>query len=175
MKKYALLFVMLAGQALFGPVKAADNVHFSGSLVATSCTLPDSEKDIHLDFGTVIGKYLYQYQRTKSEPFTIHLEKCNPAIASTVGITFQGTADAELTDMLALDASSTAKGVAIGLEMTDGTALSINKSAPFVQLTSGNNNFTFNAFVQAQPTAVLNKSLTVGDFTATSTFVLAYQ
>ncbi|EOW6742855.1 fimbrial protein [Cronobacter dublinensis] len=166
----------LLALALSGSVSAAeDNVHFSGALVSEPCMLPDTDTDIHLDFGTVIEKYLYQYQRTKSQPFSIHLTECDPAILSTVSVTFQGTADTELTDMLALDASSSAKGVAIGLELADGTPLAINKASPYTTLTSGSNTLGFSAFVQAQPRVITSKSLTAGDFTAISTFILAYQ
>ncbi len=154
---------------------AADNVHFTGTLIAISCTLPDSDKDITLDFGTVIEKSLYQYQRTKSQPFTIHLENCNPAIAGSVNVTFQGIADSELTNLLALDSVSTAKGVALGLELADGTPLAINKAAPWVPLASGNNSLNFNAYIQALPSQIAARSLTAGDFIATSTFVLSYQ
>ncbi|EKK7713900.1 fimbrial protein [Cronobacter dublinensis] len=162
--------------ALSGSVYAEeDNVHFSGALVAEPCTLPEADTDIQLDFGSVVEKYLYKYQRTKSQPFSIHLTECNPTILSSVSVTFQGTADIELINMLALDASSSAKGVAIGLELADGTPLEINKASPFTALTNGSNTLTFNAFVQAQPTILANKTLVAGDFTAISSFVLAYQ
>lgn len=176
MKKNLLIPGGLLGLALATGVQAAeDNVHFSGALVAEPCTLSDTETDIRLDFGTVIAKYLYQYQRTKSQPFSIHLRNCNPVTMKTVRVTFQGEVDSELTSMLALDPSSSAKGVAIGLELADGTPLAINKASPFTQLTSGNNTLTFNAFVQAQQTVITNKSLIAGDFTAISTFILTYQ
>lgn len=176
MKTTVLLLSAALGLMTISGVQAAeDNVHFSGALVTEPCVLPDADKDIHLDFGTVIEKYLYQYQRTKSQPFSIHLTECDPAVLSTVSVTFQGTADTELTDMLALDASSTAKGVAIGLELADGTPLLINKASPYTQLSSGNNMLKFNAFVQAQPTIITNKSLVSGDFMATANFVLGYQ
>ncbi|HAS1758130.1 TPA: type 1 fimbrial protein, partial [Enterobacter asburiae] len=118
-------------------------MHFSGALVAEPCTLPDSDTDIHVDFGTVIVKYLYQYQRTKSQMFTIHLENCDPSILKTVSVTFKGTTDDELTDMLTLDTSSSAKGIAIGLELNDGVLLAVNKSSPATQLVSGKNSLTF--------------------------------
>lgn len=176
MKTTMLLLSAALGLMTISGVQAAeDNVHFSGALVTEPCVLPDSDKDIHLDFGTVIEKYLYQYQRTKSQPFSIHLMECDPAVLSSVSVTFQGTADTELTDMLALDASGTAKGVVIGLEMTDGTPLVINDSIPYKQLASGTNVLTFNAFVQIQPSAMVNRSLVAGDFIAVSTFLLAYQ
>ncbi|ELY6246037.1 fimbrial protein [Cronobacter universalis] len=152
-----------------------ENVHFSGALVSEPCTLPDADTDINLNFGTIVEKYLYQYERTKSQPFTIHLEECDPSIFNTVSVTFQGTADPVLINFLALDASSTAKGVAIGLELADGRPLAINKASPFTQLSSGNNTLTFNAFLQAQPTVIASKSLIPGDFTAISTFLLTYQ
>lgn len=174
MKKIILPGALLL-LAMVNGAKAADNVHFSGALVSEPCVLPDGEEDIHLDFGSVIEKSLYQYQRTKSQSFSIHLTECDPAVLSSVSVTFQGTADSVLTNMLALEASSTAKGVAIGLELADGTPLAINKASPYTQLTTGSNTLSFNAFVQAQPQMVSNKSLTEGEFTAISTFVLAYQ
>ncbi len=167
-----ILFFVTVSTNIFA---AADNIHFSGALVAEPCKLPDADTDIHLDFGTVIEKYLYQYQRTKSQPFSIHLNDCDPSLMNSVSVMFQGTADTELTQMLALDTSSTAKGVAIGLELKDGTPLAVNKSSPFTELSQGNNTLDFNAYVQAQPTTIVNKTLVAGDFTAISTFILAYQ
>lgn len=166
-----LLGLTLANNAL----AAEDNVHFSGVLVAEPCSLPDINSDIQLNFGTVVEKYLYQYQRTRSQPFTISLKDCDPTLMSTVSVKFQGTADTELTDLLALDASSTAKGVAIGIELEDGTLLPLNKTGPYNQLSSGENTLKFNAFVQAQPTVIANKSLKAGEFKAISTFILSYQ
>ncbi|EKM6455979.1 fimbrial protein [Cronobacter dublinensis] len=166
----------LLALALSGSVSAAeDNVHFSGALVSEPCTLPDADTDIHLDFGTVIDKYLYQYNRTKSQPFSIHLQDCDPVILNTVSVTFQGMADNELTTMLALDASSVAMGVVIGLEQADGKPMIINKPGPLLHLTPGNNTLNFNSFVQVKPSVLETKSLKMGEFTAVTTFVLAYQ
>ncbi|ELQ6169040.1 fimbrial protein [Cronobacter dublinensis] len=172
--KRTLLFVFLlmsATQAIAG----ADNVHFSGTLVAEPCTLPDADKDVRLDFTAIETKFLYQYQRTKSQPFFIHLEECDPTISKSVSITFQGAADTELTDLIAIDASSTAKGVAIGIEREDGTLLPINKASQEMQLLSGETTLSFKAFVQVQPTVLANKSLNEGTFNAISTFILGYQ
>ncbi|EOC1298767.1 fimbrial protein [Cronobacter dublinensis] len=167
----ALLALALSGSA----PAAEDNVRFSGALVSEPCTLPDADTDIHLDFGTVIEKYLYKYQRTKSQPFAIHLKDCDPALMNTVSVTFQGTADSELTTMLALDVSSVAMGIAIGFEQADGKPLNINNPGPFINLTTGNNTLTFNSFVQVKPSALASNSLKLGGFTAVTTFVLAYQ
>ncbi|WP_312983799.1 fimbrial protein [Atlantibacter sp.] len=175
MKGIYLLLCAALGATAHSALAAQDNVHFTGALVSEPCTLPEPDKTIILDFGSVIEKSLYEYQRTKSKPFSIHLQDCDPAILSTVSVTFEGDFDPELTNMLSLDASSTAKGVALGLELADGTPLAINKPTPYIQLASGNNTLTFNAFVQAQPTVITANSLVAGDFTATASFVLTYQ
>lgn len=175
MKLTHFIPVVMMGTILMTTVHADDNVHFSGALVAEPCTLPESETDIKLDFGSVIEKSLYQYQRTKSIPFAIHLVDCDPTLMSTVSATFEGTADDELSGMLELDPSSSAKGVAIGLERLDGSPLAINKAGAYQQLSQGNNSLTFNAYIQAKPGAIAQKQITAGEFTATSTFVLTYQ
>lgn len=175
MKRELLLPTMLAAILSVTSAQAADNVHFSGALVSEPCTFPDSDTDIHVDFGSVITKYLYQYQRTKSQPFTIHLENCDPSVMKTVSVTFKGTADNELTDMLALDPSASAKGIAIGLEVNEGTPLAINKASPFSVLSDGNNSLTFGAYIQAKPTMIASNGLTPGNFSAISTFMLNYQ
>lgn len=176
MKLITIFPAVLAGTLLFIDVQAVENnVSFSGALVAEPCTLPDNDANITLDFGSVIEKSLYQYQRTKSQPFTIHLENCDPAMMETVSVMFTGTADDELTTLLALEPSSSAKGVAIGLELPDGSSLAINKAAPWQQLVEGNNALVFDAYVQIKPQALSTKTLTAGDFSAISTFALTYQ
>ncbi|EOI5727638.1 fimbrial protein [Cronobacter malonaticus] len=170
-----LLGVVLSIAAVTNVVAAEDNVHFSGALVSQPCTLPDEDSDIKLDFGSVVIKALYKYQRSASKAFTIHLQNCDPSVFKRVSVTFEGTEDSELTNMLALDTTSTAKGAVIGLELADGTPLAINKAAPFQQLEQGNNNMTFNAYIQAQPMAIATKSLVAGEFTATANFLLAYE
>lgn len=175
MKIKMLFSALLTGILAVNIAMAEDNVHFSGALVAEPCTLPVSDTDIHVDFGTVIVKYLYQYQRTKSQPFTIHLEDCDPSVMKTASFTFVGTADTELMDMLALDDTSSAHGVAIGLEMENGSPLVINKTSPLVQLVQGSNQIKFAAFVQAKPTALVSKNVGQGNFSTVSTFSITYQ
>ncbi|EOL8965366.1 fimbrial protein [Cronobacter dublinensis] len=173
MNNILLVTLLLAFSA--GAAAAEDNVHFSGTLVSEPCTLPDADTDIKLAFGTVIEKYLYQYHRIKSQAFSIHLKDCDPTIMNSVSVTFEGTSDTELTTMLAPDVSSTAKGIAIGIELLDGTPVTINESSANIILANGTNVLTFNAFVQAKPTYLANKSLMAGDFTATVNFLLSYQ
>ena len=170
------LFLLLLSFIIAGGACAKeDNVHFSGALVAEPCRLPDDDKNITLDFKTITEKNLYYYQRSKSEPFSIHLEDCDPSVMQTVSVPFFGDADNELTNLLILDPSSTASGVAVGIQLSDGTELPINKPSPYVNLTAGGNILTFNAYVQIKPSALANQSLVVGAFKAVSTFVINYQ
>ncbi|MDI3360352.1 fimbrial protein [Lelliottia sp. V89_10] len=175
MKLIVFFPAIYLGIMLSTTVQATDNVHFSGALVAEPCKLSESDMDIKLDFGSVIEKSLYQYHRTQSKPFTIHLEDCDPTMMSTVSVTFEGTPDDELTTMLALAPTSSAKGVAVGLETADGKMLSINKPSPYIDIEEGLNTLTFNAYLMAQPTRLNNNSLVGGDFTAISTFIMSYQ
>ncbi|HCM9421907.1 TPA: fimbrial protein [Enterobacter asburiae] len=165
----------MAGILTINVAKSEDNVHFSGALVAEPCTLPEADTDIHVDFGTVIVKYLYQYQRTKSQPFTIHLQDCDPSVMKTVSVTLEGTEDDELTDLLALDSSSSAKGVAIGFEQENGEKLKINTPTPYKQLSKGNNAFILGAYLSTKPTFTASKKIELGGFSSISTFKLNYE
>ncbi|ELY2781793.1 fimbrial protein [Cronobacter turicensis] len=175
MRKFLMLYVVF-GLILVNYADAAeDNVHFSGALVSQPCTILDDDTDIKLDFGSIIEKSLYKYERTTGQPFSIHLVDCNPQIMKIVSITFDGVVDDELTSMLALDAVSSAKGVAIGLETENGTPLAINKESPYSPLTMGDNLLTYKAYVQAKPSAVQNNMIAAGEILSTATFTLNYQ
>lgn len=86
-------------------------------------------------------------------------------------MTLTGTEDSEQPGFLALDASSGAQGVGIGMEKTDGTAVPINNTsgATFL-LSNGNNNLNFNAWLQAKS----GREVTMGDFTASLTATFEY-
>ncbi|MBW4217888.1 type 1 fimbrial protein [Enterobacter cloacae subsp. cloacae] len=154
---------------------ADDNVKFSGILVAEPCVIPPGEENVQLDFGTVVDKYLYANQRTRSQPFTIHLTECDTAIAETVSVTFSGAPNAALPGLLALDAGSSASGVAIGLEMPDGKTLPLGQVSPATTLLTGENNLMYQAYVQGEPDAIANRNIEHGEFTATVNFSLNYE
>ncbi|MEX3098861.1 fimbrial protein [Serratia ureilytica] len=169
-----LLSVLITG--ISASISAAeDNVKFSGTLVAEPCIIPPGEENVPLDFGTVVEKYLYANQRTHSQPFTIHLTECNPDIASSVSVTFSGTPSASLPGLLALDASSGAMGVAIGLETQDGQPLPLEQAAPATALSAGENQLVYQAYVQGEPGAIAARNIGQGAFTATATFNLSYE
>lgn len=176
-KQGVILFMLLP---LSGPghavqATAENNIHLFGALVVQPCVIPPGEENIVLEFGTVINKYLYAYQRTPGQPFKIHLTECDPLVAKTIKVTFSGTPSVNLPGMLAPDAGSSARGIAIGLETDQGIPLGFNKASPAVALLSGDNALVWQAYVQAEPGALTDKSLVSGKFTATATFSLDYE
>lgn len=150
-------------------------MNFSGTLVDEPCTVDPADTEIQLDFGTVINTYLYLNTRTHSQPFIIHLQDCNiDGWTGEGGVTtrFEGTQSVELPGYLAM--SDATIGAAIGIEEGDGTFLELGKNSASHQLNNGSVALTFQAFVQGEPTALQNQSITLGNFSATATFFLEY-
>ncbi|WP_329503110.1 fimbrial protein [Klebsiella aerogenes] len=149
---------------------------FSGTLVDEPCTVDPADTDIHLDFGTIIQTYLYLNTRTHSQPFTIHLQNCDIdgwTGDATVNTRFEGSESTELPGYLAT--SDASMGVAIGIEEKNGTFLGLGKNSSPQKLADGSVALTFQAYVEGEPTALKNQSITLGDFSATATFFLEYQ
>lgn len=158
------------------PVWAAgENVHLYGALVAEPCVIAPSEKDIVLDFGTVIDKELYRYTRTQGQSFSIHLTECNLSLGKTVNVTFLGTESVALPGLLAIDGGSQASGIAIGLETEQAKPVPINKASDKYLLQDGDNRIALKAYVQGEPEAIKNQRIERGPFSAVATFSLAYE
>ena len=178
MKRIITLLIILCtpgfGVMLPAPAFAAENPIMRGTLVDTPCFIRPGDELIKLDFEEVIDKFLYRYTRTPSRSLKIHLEDCDISVFKEVEVTFQGTENASLPGLLRLDPGSAASGVAIGIESIDGSALRINKAAPAKKLQAGDMVLAFQAYVQGEPNAILNKRIGHGQFTATATFVLNY-
>lgn len=156
---------------LTGTVRA-DNLLFDGNLIAGSCTLDPDSTDIVVEFGTVVNRDLYNNTRTAGYPFNIHLVDCDPAVSATAELTFTGTADSELPALLSI--TGTATGVAVGLELPDGTSVPLNKPSPGFTLIQGSNLLQMAGYVEVKPTAQASQGIVEGDFTAVATFVMSY-
>lgn len=154
--------------------QAADNLSFKGNLVAEPCTLRPGDDAITLDMSELSTQYLYANGRTMGKSFKIHLEGCDTSIADTVTTTFSGTVNSELPGLLALDGSSVAEGIALGIETVADVPLLLNVTSDEQTLSDGNNVIEFKAYVRGEPSALADQSITAGVFTATSTFTLDY-
>ncbi|MFS7243196.1 fimbrial protein [Serratia proteamaculans] len=170
-----LLAIMLALLLMgFAQASANDNLRFDGALVAEPCELDPKTTDIALDFGPVVDKYLYLNIRTPSKPVTIRLLGCDLSLGKTVSLTFSGSVSPELPGLLALT-KGTAGGIAIGMELPDGSPLPLNKATPLLTLMAGGTTLTLMNYVQGEPVALKNHGIVSGDFSAVATFTLTYQ
>jgi len=149
-----------------------NNLHFSGALVSEPCNLDPQTSDISVDFGTVVEKYLYQNTRTLGVPFVVNLTDCDISLGNKVTMTFKGTENSALPGLLVTTGAAT--GIAIGMETPEGTALPFNEPTPEYALATGSNQFTLQAYVQGEPAAITQQTITPGDFSAAATFELAY-
>ena len=152
----------------------AETMRLYGALVAEPCTLAPGDENIVLEFGTVIEKYLYLNQRTHGKAFQLHLTGCDVQSGSGVSLTFSGPPNTALPGLLALDGSSQAGGIAIGMETPEGKALPFNKAGPLYPLVPGDNVLMLQAYVQGEPEALANEGIRRGAFSAVATFNLAY-
>ena len=137
-----------------------------------SCTLVvQGEVLAEVHFPTVSRRDLMVTGQSARVPVVFQLKDCKGPAQYEVRVTLTGTEDSEQPGFLALDAASTAQGVGIGMEKTDGTAVLINNTsgATFV-LSSGNNDLHFNAWLQAKS----GRDVTMGDFTASLTATFEY-
>lgn len=170
MKVVACGLLLLLPKAVLA---AGENLHFSGNLVAEPCLLDPNTTEITLNFNTVVSKYLYTHVRTQGKPFTVRLLECDLSIGKTATLTFSGTESLALPGMLALNGGS-ASGIAMGIETPDGKALPLNKASDGYQLVNGDNEIALLGYVQGEPEAILHRTITPGDFTATANFEVAY-
>ena len=169
-----LLVLLLMPFMIDAQTLAADNVRFRGNLVAVPCTLRPGDDAITLDMNEISTQYLYANIRTEGNLFNIHLEGCDTSIADSVTTTFSGTPNVALPGLLALDGSSVAEGIALGLETPANVSLPLNTPSEEHTLIDGNNIIAFKAYVRGEPQAITDKSIRAGIFTAVSTFKLDY-
>ncbi|HGE6660906.1 MULTISPECIES: fimbrial protein [Serratia] len=153
---------------------AADNLYLHGALVAEPCTLRPGDEDISLDFGSVIDKYLYAHGRTAGKAFALVLQDCDLSLGKTVKVTFTGAGSVALPGLLAPDGGKPA-GIALGIETMAGAPVALNKPGKGYALAQGNNSLQLQVYVQGEPTAIAQKSIGLGTFSAVATFSLEYE
>lgn len=169
-----LLCMLLTITGIMSSHVRATDMQFSGALVAEPCVIAPGKENIMFDFGTLADKYLYHNPRSPNKPFAIELTGCTPNVGQSVAVTFTGIENAELTGLLAIDPTSTANGVAIGMETVNGVPLKINSLSNKTRLVNGNNDILLRAYVQAEPSALNKQNIGYGTFSATASFSLTY-
>lgn len=175
--KYAHRIIIILIIFIMIPTAVADeNVKFSGTLVALPCSIPESEQQIFVHFGTVNAHDLYLGQKMPRVNFTLHLNDCDPTIAGKMSVKFTGTEDVALPGFLGLESSqSSATGIAIGLEKIDGKKISLNESTSTYVLVQGNNELSFRAYILGEPDALKYRMIQMGSFKAMAVMELNYE
>lgn len=171
-KRQALLHgvaCILCG-ALILPVSAADNLHFSGSLVASPCTLTMQGTGIaEVDFSSLDSSDFTPDGQSARKPLVFELTDCDSALSNGVQVTFTGTEATGMRGILAIDSHSGAFG--IGIETLSGVPVGINnESGAVFTLVTGNNALNLNAWVQRLP----GEDLVPGTFFASALVTFEY-
>ncbi|HAJ2809476.1 TPA: hypothetical protein HMT14_03465 [Escherichia coli] len=151
---------------------AANNLHFYGNLMSKTCTPVEQAGTLaEVQFANISHKDLMVRGQSDRVPVVFRLKDCRGPAQYSVKVTLTGTEDSGQPGFLALDDTSGAQGVGIGMETTDGTAVAINNTTgvTFV-LNDGNNSLNFRAWLQAKE----GRDVTPGNFTAQLTATFEY-
>lgn len=167
---FLLLFTLLSNNA-----HALDNLKFDGELVREPCTLSPDDENLSLNFGTIIDKYIYINERTEPLMMKINLMNCDASIAQFLHLSFKGAASSELPGYLSMTTNGVMTGVAIGVLDIYKKSVSINSNDRVeMRISDGDDSVEFYVFLRGEPTAIKNKLIKRGGFSATMFFFLAY-
>ncbi|MBJ9323018.1 MULTISPECIES: fimbrial protein [Citrobacter] len=173
-KRQALLHgatCILCG-ALILPVSAADNLHFSGSLLASPCTLTMQGTGIaEVDFSSLDSSDFTPDGQSARKPLVFELTDCDSALSNGVQVNFTGTEATGMRGILAIDSHSGASGIGIGIETLSGVPVGMNdEEGAIFMLVPGNNSLSLNAWVQHLP----GEDLVPGTFFASALVTFEY-
>lgn len=166
--------ILLLAFALTPKGNAADNLRFKGNLVEEACTIRPGDEAITLELWDVTSKHFYINTRTQGKGFKVHLENCDTSIGDTVSIMLGGTENRNLPGLFALDGSSGATGIGLGIETPNNKPLPVNTVSDKQVLNNGSNVIELKAYVQGEPDAIKDQTIGHGRYTVTSTFTLDY-
>ncbi|MBK4715095.1 MULTISPECIES: fimbrial protein [Tenebrionibacter/Tenebrionicola group] len=181
MRLRMMSLALVAALPLSAPVWAAGelqggDVTFTGTVVGLPCLIQAGDEHLTVDFGTIGIRDLYSNKKTAPKQFTIHLVDCTPAISGAVTVTFSGDPNPNLPDHLAVKPNpDNVTGIGIGLQEVDGTEIKLSVPTAAKQINATTLDLTFQAYVEAEPQALANKTLTTGSFTSTANYTLNYQ
>ncbi|EOU9591028.1 fimbrial protein [Klebsiella aerogenes] len=165
----ALLLICGAFYTGIFPVRANTEIKFSGELVSQPCRIAADNEEQSVEFGDLILKGLIAQHRSPPARFVIRLKECNLALGSQVKVTFQGESDARNPGAFAV--TGDVSGVAIVINDWNGIHVKPNTPAEPVQLTEGNTQLDWLAYVQVTDASLLNE----GAFSAIVTFAVNYE
>lgn len=166
----ALAAVLFGGM---GYAQAEDaSISITGTIRDNTCSVSSDSQSKQVNLGNISSK---QFQKagdgSPAQVFMINLEKCSTQISS-ISVSFTGTADKNNPDLLALDeGSSYASGLAVGIYDAERQLVPMGKASGTYTLPDGQTSTSLKFFARYLST---QNTVTSGDATATTTFVLNY-
>ena len=149
--------------------------NFRGNVIITPCQIAPGSETVAVDFKQISVKELYSASKSKPLPFSIHLVNCSTAVFNAVTVTFDGTENTNLPEHLAINIKSDASGIGVGLLDYNDTPIKLNTPSLAQNLTDNNTELKFKAYVEAEPDALSNETITYGNFYSTAYYTLSYQ
>jgi len=175
MKKFLLASaVIFSGMLAAQSYAVAGSIAITGTIIDKGCDVVGGAQAMDLDlgmvdrtaFGGVVGATL------GSAPLKISLANCPTGIGS-VGVVFDGSADAENADLLALQsAEGGAKGVGIAFYEYDSTTqIKLHHQSVYNPLAEGQTDLVLNYVAKYMATS---KTVVGGKADAVANFTLVY-
>lgn len=171
-----MFFVAVA----FNCINAHADIEFTGNLLDRPCQIDPTSQSLDVEFlNTPVQQFRVEPGRGSTKLFSIKLLHCQPNIVGkVVKLNFTGETESNLSGTLRVTGENAGK-LAIQLIDSDGrTPLAIgadNNAGHGQLLTQDNIQLNFGAYVQATPSALKNRSVTPGGYSATTTFMLSYE
>lgn len=162
-----------------GADQGSGRIHFTGTVINAPCSIAAGDEDINVNMGQVANKVLESGNKySQNVNYTIHLQDCDltaqtagtvayPAM-SKVAVSFAGTPDSGLAELLATTGS--AKGAGIRLIDANGDLLKVGDTSKDINLVTGNNELVFAARVEAN-----SKPVSTGTIVSQATYALNYK
>ncbi|WP_336218237.1 fimbrial protein [Citrobacter amalonaticus] len=146
-------------------------INFRGTVVAGACEVASLSKNMDVILGDIPTMYFGDAGDVSTAvPFTIDLN-CPDGASLKATVTFSGTTASDST-LLALDTDvNVAKGVAVRINESDGTKISLGTASAVNSLVAGDNELKFTAQYQA---LVGRSEINAGSANATAQFTLNY-
>lgn len=172
MKKIFVLTSTILGLPLANTAMAADGtIQFTGNIVDTACVVNTESKNQTVNLGNV-ATTAFSASGASAAPtrFTIKLTDC-PSSITNASVRFDGTADANNSQILALNSGQTATNVGVAIyESNNTTLIPLTADSQQVTLTPDTTNeLTYIAkyYATAYP-------VTAGTANATTSFTIIY-
>lgn len=162
-----------------GADQGSGRIHFTGTVINAPCSIAAGDEDINVNMGQVANKVLESGNKySQNVNYTIHLQDCDltaqtagavayPAM-SKVAVSFAGTPDSSLSELLANTGS--AKGAGIRLIDANGDLLKVGDTSKDINLVTGNNELVFAARVEAN-----SQPVSTGTIVSQATYALNYK